>query len=160
MTDSTNVSPEGEIPKAPPVTGLPEANPIDTNLAGFGLRLAGYLIDGVIVFVGFLVIAQIAAGLNSTLLTIAASFAGFLYAGLLIGGWNGQTVGMKAMRIRCVSAADASSVAYSTSFLRAFIHAIFEIIPIVLAVDLLWPLWDARNQTLHDKVASTIVVKD
>ena len=159
MTDSS-MQPEDGIPKAPPVTGLPEANPVDANLAPYSLRLVGYLIDGVIVFVAFLIIALVAAGLDSTILTIAASIAGFLSAGLLIGGWNGQTVGMKAMGIRCVNGADASKVEYSTSFLRAFVHAIFEIIPIVLIVDLLWPLWDARNQTLHDKVASTIVVKD
>jgi uncharacterized RDD family membrane protein YckC len=159
MTDSST-GPEGEIPKAPPITGMPEANPVDANLATYGLRLVGYLIDGLIVGVAFVVIAVAAAGLDSTLLTIVASFAGFLYAGLLIGGWNGQTVGMKAMGIRCVNGADASKVEYSTSFLRAFIHAIFQIIPIVVIVDLLWPLWDKRNQTLHDKVASTIVIKD
>jgi len=139
---------------------MPEANPVDVNLATYGLRLVGYLIDGLIVGVAFVVIAVAAAGLDSTLLTIVASFAGFLYAALLIGGWNGQTVGMKAMGIRCVNGADASKVEYSTSFLRAFIHAIFQIIPIVVIVDLLWPLWDKRNQTLHDKVASTIVIKD
>jgi hypothetical protein len=26
-------------------------------------------------------------------------------------------------------------------------------------LDLLWPLWDRQNQTLHDKVASTLVVR-
>jgi hypothetical protein len=26
-------------------------------------------------------------------------------------------------------------------------------------LDYLWPLWDGRNQTLHDKVANSIVVR-
>jgi uncharacterized RDD family membrane protein YckC len=29
-----------------------------------------------------------------------------------------------------------------------------------LLISYLWPLWDSRNQTLHDKMASTIVVKN
>ena len=31
-------------------------------------------------------------------------------------------------------------------------------LPLLLAY--LWPLWDARNQTLYDKLAGTIVVRD
>jgi len=28
-----------------------------------------------------------------------------------------------------------------------------------LFLDLLWPLWDRRNQTLHDKAAGTVVLR-
>jgi uncharacterized RDD family membrane protein YckC len=31
-------------------------------------------------------------------------------------------------------------------------------LPLLLAY--LWPLWDKRNQTLYDKMASTLVVRD
>jgi uncharacterized RDD family membrane protein YckC len=34
----------------------------------------------------------------------------------------------------------------------------FWIIPIVHLLDVLAPLWDKRNQTFHDKAASTIVL--
>jgi hypothetical protein len=30
--------------------------------------------------------------------------------------------------------------------------------PLIL-IDYLWPLWDGQNQTLHDKVVDSIVVK-
>lgn len=30
---------------------------------------------------------------------------------------------------------------------------------LVILVDLLWPLWDSRNQTIHDKLARTIVLR-
>jgi uncharacterized RDD family membrane protein YckC len=33
------------------------------------------------------------------------------------------------------------------------------ILPFGLLLSYLWPLWDSRNQTLHDKMANTIVVK-
>ena len=28
-----------------------------------------------------------------------------------------------------------------------------------LLLDVLWPLWDDRNQALHDKPASTVVIR-
>jgi len=31
---------------------------------------------------------------------------------------------------------------------------------LVILVDLLWPLWDARNQTVHDKLARTVVLRE
>ena len=31
--------------------------------------------------------------------------------------------------------------------------------PLYVLVDVLWPLWDAKKQALHDKVAGTAVVK-
>ena len=31
--------------------------------------------------------------------------------------------------------------------------------PLLILVDLLWPLWDARRQTLHDKIAGTVVLR-
>jgi uncharacterized RDD family membrane protein YckC len=30
---------------------------------------------------------------------------------------------------------------------------------LLILVDLLWPIWDKRNQTLHDKVARTVVLR-
>ena len=33
------------------------------------------------------------------------------------------------------------------------------VLSIPLWVDYLWQLWDPRNQTLHDKVAKTVVIK-
>ena len=159
MTDSSSQPPESPIPKAPPITGMPEANPVDATLASYGLRVIGYIIDGLIVGAVGLLLYLVARGTNSTILSLVAALAGFLYAGILIGGWTGQTLGMKAVGVRCVNGADGSAVTYSTSFLRALIHALFQIIPIVVLIDLLWPIWDGRNQTLHDKVASTVVVK-
>jgi uncharacterized RDD family membrane protein YckC len=29
----------------------------------------------------------------------------------------------------------------------------------VVLLDVLWMLWDPKNQTLHDKVAKTLVIK-
>lgn len=32
-------------------------------------------------------------------------------------------------------------------------------VPFVGLLDVLWPLWDARNQTIHDKVGSVVVIR-
>jgi hypothetical protein len=33
-------------------------------------------------------------------------------------------------------------------------------IPFLGAVDLLWPLWDAQRQTLHDKAVGSFAIND
>jgi hypothetical protein len=39
-------------------------------------------------------------------------------------------------------------------------HALLVIILFIpVVIDLLWPLWDTKNQTLHDKFAKTVVVR-
>ena len=35
--------------------------------------------------------------------------------------------------------------------------AVLFVIPWI--IDMLWPLWDDRNQTLHDKVVGTVVLR-
>jgi uncharacterized RDD family membrane protein YckC len=36
---------------------------------------------------------------------------------------------------------------------------LLSIVTIPILLSYLWPLWDTRNQTLHDKMANTIVVR-
>ena len=52
------------------------------------------------------------------------------------------------------------------AFGRSLMEQILRLIGVVSIVlglpwllDMLWPLWDARNQTLHDKVAKTVVIR-
>lgn len=139
--------------------------------ARWGTRAGAYLIDLVLVFAVFAVLAGIAfAGLQ--LGETAVVGAGFffvtfplfglvsvVYKPLMEGKW-GQTLGKMAVGIRVVRAADATPIGYGEAFLRWIIGAVIGFVPFGTAVDLLWPLWDQYNQTLHDKVAKTIVVSD
>ena len=44
--------------------------------------------------------------------------------------------------------------------MRSFAAAVLTLVPFVGSLlDLLWPLWDPRNQTLHDKAAGTVVLR-
>ena len=141
---------------ADPVTGA--------RLATWGTRAAAWFVD-LIVFVA-LWVATFAWASSDTAGegSFAVVFLGPpLYQWLMIGRW-GQTLGKMALGIRVVRSADADRVSYPRALGRASSLWVFWIfgslllgLPLLLAY--LWPLWNSRNQTLHDKIASTIVVK-
>jgi uncharacterized RDD family membrane protein YckC len=146
------------------------------TLAGYGARLGGWLIDFIILgIVGAIVniplhqIHHTHVQLNGTTsnnyhlglggIVIDAAIV-ILYGGLLCGSARGQTVGMMAASTRAVSADGSGPIGYPRAFGRAafeYLMAIVFFIPWV--VDMLFPLWDQQNQTLHDKVTNTVVVK-
>lgn len=78
---------------------------------------------------------------------------------LLHGSESGQTLGKRAVAIQVRDAQTGGRVSYARAFGR-FLAEIFAwlILPILVIVDLLWPLWDDRLQTLHDKAVNTVVV--
>ena len=142
--------------------GAPDGG--EARLATFGRRLLGYLLDGLILAVPTLILGAVFHGSNGSrwignLLGLAITF---LYAFWLIANKNGQTIGMTALKIRCVREVDGGQVDNAMSAQRAGYAAAFSfvslfiIIPII--IDLLWPLWDKKNQTLHDELARTVVI--
>jgi uncharacterized RDD family membrane protein YckC len=82
-----------------------------------------------------------------------------IYQTTMIGSRN-QTLGKMALGIAVVDAESRSPIGYARAFRRwlstAALRALFTVPTIV---DHLWPLRDARNQTLHDKVARSVVVR-
>jgi uncharacterized RDD family membrane protein YckC len=149
------------------------------QLASYGARLGGWVID----FLILLVVASIVSiplhavrhdrvvlhgttsyryHVNGVGLLLEAVII-IVYGGLLCGSGRGQTVGMMATHTRAVSASDASApIGYPRAFGRAAFECLLAI-PLFLfipwIVDMLFPLWDSKNQTLHDKVANTVVIK-
>jgi uncharacterized RDD family membrane protein YckC len=83
-----------------------------------------------------------------------------LYATLMIGRF-GQTLGNKAVGTRVVSASTGGPISYWRALGRSaadVVLLLLFVIPWIISV--LWPLWDSRNQTLHDKMADTVVVRN
>ena len=82
-----------------------------------------------------------------------------IYQTAMIGSRN-QTLGKMALGIAVVDAESRSPIGYARAFRRwlttAALRALFTV-PTV--VDHLWPLQDRRNQTLHDKLARSVVVR-
>ena len=79
---------------------------------------------------------------------------------LLNGGESGQTLGKRTVAIQVRDAQTGGSISYARAFGR-YLAEIFAllILPILIFVDLLWPLWDDRLQTLHDKAVNTVVIE-
>jgi uncharacterized RDD family membrane protein YckC len=132
--------------------------------AGWWYRVGATVIDNIIVGVveGILFASLgVAAGV---ILTLAFSFA---YVSLLIAR-NGQTVGMMALGTRAGDAGTGATLPYPRSALRwvidglpavlVLISPVFVLLGFLVLLDYLWPLWDNRKQTLHDKLADSLVV--
>jgi uncharacterized RDD family membrane protein YckC len=90
-----------------------------------------------------------------------------LYGTTFIGGPKGQTVGMMAVGIKAVRDEPGSGVlGYGRAFGRAvlegvlrLINLVFFVLGLIWLVDMLFPLWDRKRQTLHDKVAGSVVLR-
>ena len=81
-----------------------------------------------------------------------------VYVVIAVGGPRGATIGMRAVKIRCVTDGQFGQLGNGKSFGRYAIAAVFRFISFVGVIDRLFPLWDDKRQTLHDKVVSTVVL--
>ena len=137
------------------------------TFAKYGSRFGGYLLDGLIVGVGPFVIFFVLE-LTRVALLIVLGFlillsANFFYGWLMIAKRGGQTIGMRAAKIKAVNALDGGPLSMKRAAGRsaaAYLFIVLGWVSLSLApiLDLLWPLWDEKIQTIHDKMASTIVV--
>jgi uncharacterized RDD family membrane protein YckC len=150
-------------------------------LAGWWSRVGAYLIDGLIVGVGALILflPLVAAGLTvdtdagwATLIAagivwiLCLAVAALFYAPVMMARTNGRTLGRMATNIRVVRAS-GEPITFWFAVLREVIVKwfVFGIAGaatggIVHLLDVLWPLWDEQNRCLHDYVVDTRVVKD
>ena len=66
---------------------------------------------------------------------------------------------MMAVGARAVRNESGAVVGYGKAFLRSLVSLLLGYTVIVGILDVLWPLWDAKNQTLHDKAVGTVVLR-
>jgi uncharacterized RDD family membrane protein YckC len=135
------------------------------ELAGWWARVGAQILDQLVVAIGAVVLGVIAgvavgsadAGLG---VGVAAYFLDMLgYYTALHGSESGQTLGKRAASIAVRDANSAGRASYGKAFARIFVMMVFQLISLVQVLNFLWPLWDPRNQALHDKIAGTIVVR-
>jgi uncharacterized RDD family membrane protein YckC len=130
-----------------------------STLAPYSKRLGGYVLDAIILGVASLIVIVIFSLLKVALIGFLLAFLFFLfYAPYFIGSRGGQTIGMKATGVKCVDAKTGETASFGKGFGRNILHLVFGFFYILQILDLLWPLWDDKNQTIHDKAASTVVV--
>jgi len=171
--------PQGQYPT--PAYGAPSGPPYAT----WGIRLGGYLID-LVIFLPLLVVLYIAfrhshtldvhlmtrrSGHNtrrsiSLLSPLITGVAFIVYATVLCGGPRGQTVGMMAVGVRVVREEAHDALGYGRALWRAFaegfmrfLGSVTVILGLIWLLDMLFPLWDKKRQTWHDKLAKTVVIR-
>jgi uncharacterized RDD family membrane protein YckC len=85
-----------------------------------------------------------------------AAFAAIkIYNRWYLQGTTGQSWGKRAVHLKLVRLADKQPIGAYAAFLRGLAH-LLDIL--TLGIGYLFPLWDARRQTLADKVVKTIVI--
>lgn len=140
---------------APPAYGVPP-------LAGWGSRAGAYLIDAIIIGVPyaiFLVIGRIVGGGAGGAIIGLGALIGFglsIYNRWILGGRTGQTWGRSALNIRLIGEQTGQPIGAGMAFVRDLAHIVDSLI---CYIGWLFPLWDAKKQTIADKIMKTVVVQ-
>lgn len=74
--------------------------------------------------------------------------------------FGAASLGQRMMGLRIVteSGSGEAQLPWSAAIVRSLMRSIFSLVGLLNIIDLLWPLWDDKVQTLHDKVAKTQVI--
>lgn len=154
------------------------------ELSGWWRRVGATVIDGLLIGV----IALIPAAL--LIFAVEGSFASFdnssldtgdaivgiaalammlviptIYYCWMMPATNGQTVGKQALGIRVVREnGEAMTAGFAFTRQILVINMLFGVLGSFLylpqLIDYLWPLWDSKNQALHDKIVKSRVVRE
>ncbi|WP_164493197.1 RDD family protein, partial [Streptomyces sp. ADI96-02] len=131
------------------------------ELAHWGLRFGGTLLDGLIIGGPYMVLTGIGGamgdGAGGVLVLIGVlSMLGLGLWQLYQEGSTGQTIGKKAVGIRLLREADGRPMGFGMAFVRRLAHILDSL---ACYIGWLWPLWDQKKQTFADKVCSSVVVR-
>ncbi|CAD5954383.1 RDD family protein [Streptomyces cyaneofuscatus] len=134
--------------------GMPE-------LAHWGLRAGGLIIDGLIIGAPYLLLVGIGGAMGDAAGGILALLGFLVMIGLTLWqlyqeGTTGQTIGKKAVGIRVLREADGRPLGFGMAFVRRLAHFLDSI---ACYIGWLWPLWDEKKQTFADKVCSSVVIR-
>ena len=138
------------------VADLPRAVPPQPVLAGWWRRSAALALDHVL-----LAPALIALGLASPgLALLAAPVVLVAYFTLAHGSRSGRTIGERicGIAVRSDRVHGARRATHGEAFGRALMLYVFLVFWPLGFMNFLWPLWDAKRQAWHDKIAGTVVV--
>jgi uncharacterized RDD family membrane protein YckC len=121
--------------------------------ASFWQRFVAALIDGIILmFPNFCF--NYLFGPRSGSYYMASIVTGWLYYALMESGEGQATLGKRAMKIKVVNM-QGERISFANASGRHFAKFISAII---IFIGYLMMLWDEKKQTLHDKIAGTLVV--
>jgi len=141
---------------------------ISFNLAGLNSRALAFFIDLILISI----VALLAFGAGTSLLGdsslepldvervfvpiyLLLFFLGSAYF-VILHGYGGKTIGKMLLGIRLITE-QGDSVGFWKSFVRWIGYYISTAF---LFIGFIWPIFDSRAQSWHDKIAGTFVVKD
>jgi uncharacterized RDD family membrane protein YckC len=84
-----------------------------------------------------------------------ASLGWTIYNRWYQAGTTGQSLGKKVLNLRLVSEQTGQPIGTLMAFVRDICHIIDAVI---CYIGFLFPLWDAKRQTIADKIVKTVVV--
>jgi uncharacterized RDD family membrane protein YckC len=152
------------------------------DYATWSTRAIGYIIDGLLVGVGMAILYLIVGALFASMFHLADWAGGrgnwgvgrgfccmwillFPLATLFVGIYNsvfliaqrGYSIGQGVVKVMVVDAG-GNLLTTGSAFVRLLVRVAFGFVPFLPILDLLWPLWDVRRQTLHDKAVNCYVI--
>jgi uncharacterized RDD family membrane protein YckC len=166
----------------PPIPPIPPVRPIEgfvpsgvdavtgRRLASWGRRAGAYFLDVLLVIVSLVptviwvaTTEDPATGEPTDLALVLLGFQFFigpsLYQWLMLGA-RGATLGKLAVGIAVVRGEDAGKLGFGRAAGRvASVFVLWTLCYFPGLLSFLWPLWDTRNQALHDKMVNSIVVR-
>jgi len=136
----------------PPVPPEPSGVPPGIELATWGTRFLGGLVDYVVPAIIFNAIV----GFNSN--SVVPTYLQLAWWGVLgvMVGSSGQTPGKRMNGVKVLRERDGQVVGVGTGILRQYAHILDSL---ACLLGWLWPLWDRKRQTFADKIVSTVAIK-
>lgn len=131
------------------------AAPTMTPYANWGQRVGAYLIDIAPIVIIDLIFFRISFVVG--LLLSLAALGWTIYNRWYQAGTTGQSLGKKVLRLRLVSDQTGQPIGPLMAFVRDICHIVDSVI---CYVGFLFPLWDAKRQTIADKIVGTVVIPD
>ena len=159
----------GQAPYGAPPTGYqsgPVAQPGGyaygaPAYAGWLTRVGSYIIDWlpswILIVIGDVLAIHGGAGGGIAVVFYLAALGWWIYNRSYQAGRTGQSLGKKATDTRLVGEATGQPIGAGMAFVRDIAHIVDAVI---CYVGFLFPLWDAKKQTLADKIVHTLVVKN
>lgn len=121
--------------------------------AGFGVRLVAVLADTAVLIVAGAVIGTF---LQPSARNGLGIVLGAAYYTWYEGTRDGQTLGKQLVGIRVVDRSTGLPPEPMSAFIR-YVVSLLSAVPCLLGY--LWMLWDADNDTWHDKLSQTAVIR-
>lgn len=150
------------------------------NYASWGTRAVGYIVDALLIGLCMGVLYFLFASVIWSMIRLSLGYdmgrrvgGGFCcftvvlfpLATLLVGFYNniyllaqrGYSIGQGLVHVKTVDGA-GNLLTMGAATIRLLVRVAFALVPFLPLLDLLWPLWDLRRQTLHDKAVNSYVV--